>query len=306
MTAPPPAPLTAGGRAGSWRPPENVGYVVCDVDGTLVGPDALASPPVIEAVAAAVAAGIRVGYATGRMRDAVGPLHTQVNANGPHVLHNGAEVRVEGGTIAAWPLWPEAVDALLDLARSRDDTYVEIYTESGYLASAMDERARPHWGILGARPRGVISRAAELDGAAVLKATFAAFDPDTVPEVVAAIEELGLRAGAAGSPITPGLVYVNATHPDADKGLAVTFAAQHLGISLSEVVAIGDAANDLSMLAVAGTAIAMGQADPEVRAAAHLVVPAVEADGVAAALDTIRGWNDRQPPAAPTGGDDGS
>jgi len=54
------------------------------------------------------------------------------------------------------------------------------------------------------------------------------------------------------------------------------------------VAAIGDAGNDRSMLAVVGTAIAMGQAEPEIRAAAHLVTRSVDEDGVATALDALR------------------
>jgi hydroxymethylpyrimidine pyrophosphatase-like HAD family hydrolase len=56
-------------------------------------------------------------------------------------------------------------------------------------------------------------------------------------------------------------------------------------------VAVGDAANDLPLLAVAGTAIAMGQAAPEIIAASHLVAPGVDAYGAAVALDAAAaGW----------------
>jgi Cof subfamily protein (haloacid dehalogenase superfamily) len=292
----PPHPLPPdvlpGGRFGRWRP-QTPRYVVCDVDGTLVGPLARATDEVVAAVRRAQAAGLRVGLATGRMRGAVGPLVAQLGATGPHVFHNGAEVHDGVRTIATWTVPPAQVDTLLTLARDRDDAYVEIYTDDRYLASSWDERARAHWDILGREPDGVLARAADLAGAEVLKATFAVFDPAAVDEVVAAISATGLLAGPAGSPRTPHLHYVNATDPAADKGRALTAAAAHLGVTLAETVAIGDAPNDLSMLAVAGTAIAMGQADAEVRAAAHLVVPDVDTHGVAVALDAITSWSRR-------------
>jgi Cof subfamily protein (haloacid dehalogenase superfamily) len=292
----PPHPLPPdvlpGGRFDRWQP-AGPRYVVCDVDGTLVGPLANATDEVVGAVARAQTAGLRVGFATGRMRGAVGPLVAQLGATGPHVFHNGAEVHDGVRTIATWTVAPDQVDALLTLARDRADAYVEIYTDDRYLASSWDERARPHWDILGRVPDGVITRAADLAGDGVLKATFVVFDPATVDEVVAAVATTGLLAGPAGSPRTPHLHYVNATDPAADKGRALTAAAAHLGITLAETVAIGDAHNDLSMLAVAGTAIAMGQADAEVRAAAHLVVPDVDAHGVAVALDAITTWSRR-------------
>jgi Cof subfamily protein (haloacid dehalogenase superfamily) len=292
----PPLPLPPdvlpGGRFDRWRP-ATPRYVVCDVDGTLVGPLAQATDEVVGAVGRAQAAGLRVGLATGRMRGAVGPLLAQLGATGPHVFHNGAEVHDGVRTIATWTVAPAQVDTLLTLARDRDDAYVEIYTDDRYLASSWDERARAHWDILGRAPDGVLTHAADLAGAEVLKATFAVFDPAAVDEVVAAIGATGLLAGPAGSPRTPHLHYVNATDPAADKGQALTAAAAHLGITLAETVAIGDAENDLPMLAVAGTAIVMGQADAEVRAAAHLVVPDVDAHGVAVALDAITTWGRR-------------
>jgi Cof subfamily protein (haloacid dehalogenase superfamily) len=284
-----PAGIEPGPRFDDWAPTRPA-YVVCDVDGTLIGPDELATAGVVAAVGRAARAGIAVGYATGRMRDAVAALHDQLGTPGPHVLHNGAEVRAAGATVHRWPLQPDQVDGLLAIAHVRTDAYVEIYTESGFVASARDERAAAHWDLLGAGPRQVITRAADLRGEAVLKATFAVFDPDAVDELVEAVAALGLSPGPAGSPRTPDLTYVNATHPDADKGRAVLRAAAHVDVPMSAVVAIGDAANDVSMLERVGTAIAMGQADAATRAAAHLLAPEVAADGAAVALDAVIGW----------------
>jgi Cof subfamily protein (haloacid dehalogenase superfamily) len=284
-----PSGVLPGGRYRSWTP-KPTRYVVCDVDGTLVGPHHHASREVVDAVHRAQATGIRVGFATGRMRDAVASLQEQLGTAGPDIFHNGAEVRAGEVTVAEWTLTTEQVDRLLDVARERDDAYVEIYTESGFHVSRWDERARPHWSILGAEPTQVVSRAADLQGALVLKATFALFDHTAADELIHLIGAHGMLAGPAGSTLTPDLLYINATHPDADKGRAVIRAAEHLGADLSAVVVIGDAANDLSMLAVAGTAIAMGQAPEEIRDAAHLVVPHVDDHGVSVALDAILGW----------------
>jgi Cof subfamily protein (haloacid dehalogenase superfamily) len=289
-----PEGVQPGGRFAAWRPAAPA-YVVCDVDGTLVGPHPHATDEVVAAVARAQAAGIRVGLATGRMRGAVGELTAQLGARGPHLLHNGAEVRADGRTVAAWTIDAAGVDGLLAIARDRDDVYVEIYTDDGFVASALDERARPHWDLLGQEPRRVLGAAAELGDAPVLKATFAVFDPSAVPDLLDRIAALGLLGGHAGSPRTPGLTFVNATDPRADKGQALRAASAHAGLDLAVVVAVGDAHNDLAMFAVAGTAIAMGQADEDVRAAAHLVVPDVDAHGVAVALDAVVSWRVRSP-----------
>lgn len=287
MTFALPTGLLVGGRFADWAPsrPE---YLVADVDGTLVGPAATASDGVVAAVARARATGLTVGFATGRMRLAVVALHDQLGLPGPHVLHNGAEVRAAGATVAAWPLDDAGLDEVFRLSRELD-AYAEIYTADGYHVTAMDDRARPHWDLLGHDPLSVVSAVGDLGGQPVLKATFVLFGTDPGP-VVDGLTRAGLRAGPAGSPLTPGLTYVNATHPDAHKGNAVRRAAEHLGVTLSATVAVGDADNDLPMLEVAGTAIAMGQASDTVKAAAHLVVPQVDDDGVAHAIDACIAW----------------
>lgn len=271
------------------------GYLVADVDGTLVGATARASSGVAAAVARAEADGLTVGFATGRMRLAVEPLWAQLRLPGPHVLHNGAEIRAAGRTVACWPLSEPALVAVFATARQLD-AYAEIYTTDAYHVTAKDERAHPHWDLLGHDPASVVSGPEDLHGAAVLKATFGVFDPGRLAELVTGLEEVGVRAAVAGSPLTPGITYVNATDPLVDKGRAVRVAAEHLGVELAATVAVGDAPNDLPMFAVAGTAIAMGQATAEVKDAAHLVVPEVDADGMAHAIDACLAWRaGRQP-----------
>ena len=60
--------------------------------------------------------------------------------------------------------------------------------------------------------------------------------------------------------------------------------ARHFGLALSDTVAIGDGGNDISMLKHAGTGIAMGNASPEVKAAADYVTTTVDDGGIAQAL----------------------
>ncbi len=273
-----PAGLAPGGRFEEWRP-RPVRYVVCDVDGTLIGPDELSTPAVAAAIGRAQRAGIRVGFATGRMRDGVGGLQAQL---GP---------RADGTTVASWTLTPPQIDTLLDLAHEHDDLYLEVYGESGFHVSAWDERARPHWDLLRAEPLGVIRRAADLDGVPVPKATFAVFTGAALEWLEERLADVDAEVGSASSPRTPGLVFTNVNRPGATKGAAIAAAADHLAISTDEVAAIGDAGNDRSMLAVAGTAIAMGQAEPDIIAASHLVTRSVDDDGVAAALDALIAWS---------------
>ena len=58
----------------------------------------------------------------------------------------------------------------------------------------------------------------------------------------------------------------------------------HLEISLTEVMAVGDGTNDISLLSSAGLAIAMGSAPDELKAVADYVTFDVDNNGLAAAV----------------------
>jgi Cof subfamily protein (haloacid dehalogenase superfamily) len=289
-----PAGLLPGGRFGDWSP-RRPRYVVVDVDGTLVGVDGRATAVVEDAVATCRSAGLPVGLATGRMPRGCDAIAEQVGVSGPHVVHNGAEVRNAGGPVRRWPLARAQVDALLAVA-ARHDLYVELYVDDDYWVTDRRDAARPHWELLGVTPRGLVT---EIDRGRVLKATVLVFPGADEAGIAAALKAADLAPGPAHAPAFPGVLFLNVTASGADKGTALGAAARHLGCRLAEVVAVGDGLNDLSMLAVAGTAVAMGQAAPEVRAAAHLVVPDQDADGVAHALHAALSWRVTSSTATP-------
>ena len=101
-----------------------------------------------------------------------------------------------------------------------------------------------------------------------------------------ALARLGLHSARAYLPYN-GLWAVDFTHPHVNKGTAVARVVAGTGVDVGECVAIGDSHNDLPMLQAVGLAIVMEGAPPEVIAAADRVVPSVESDGLAQAIDDI-------------------
>ncbi len=75
--------------------------------------------------------------------------------------------------------------------------------------------------------------------------------------------------------------------PTADKGLALKELAEQLHIRKEQVMAIGDNGNDLGMLQVAGTAVAMGNAENEVKEIADIVTESNEKDGAAMVIEKL-------------------
>ncbi|OUN26198.1 Cof-type HAD-IIB family hydrolase [Pseudoflavonifractor sp. An85] len=59
---------------------------------------------------------------------------------------------------------------------------------------------------------------------------------------------------------------------------------EHYGLKTEETMAFGDGENDLTMMALVGTAVAMGDADDRVKQLAHYVTATVEDEGISQAL----------------------
>lgn len=69
-----------------------------------------------------------------------------------------------------------------------------------------------------------------------------------------------------------------------NKSVGLKDLMDYLHLSHDEVACIGDNYNDLEMMEIAGTAIAMGNAIPEVKAKADFITTASDQDGIANAL----------------------
>ena len=76
------------------------------------------------------------------------------------------------------------------------------------------------------------------------------------------------------------------TPPGVTKGSGLKTLADTLGLAMNQVMACGDSGNDLAMIQAAGYGIAMGNATPDVLAAARYVTDDNNHDGVAKAIET--------------------
>lgn len=68
--------------------------------------------------------------------------------------------------------------------------------------------------------------------------------------------------------------------PGVNKGSALQKIMNHLGITAEEVLATGDNPNDLEMIELAGTGLAVETAHPRVKEAANGIIPSYAEDGV--------------------------
>ena len=82
--------------------------------------------------------------------------------------------------------------------------------------------------------------------------------------------------------------YLEATPKGVNKADALKTACETLKIPAADIIAFGDAQNDIPMLKLAGTAVAMGNACDELKKIASFVTDTNDRDGIARALEKLQ------------------
>ncbi|MDO4467962.1 MAG: Cof-type HAD-IIB family hydrolase [Bacillota bacterium] len=106
------------------------------------------------------------------------------------------------------------------------------------------------------------------------------FDTESRERTRARLQEANLPIEVVDSEITS----LEASQKGIDKGEGLRRLCAHLGITLDELIVVGDADNDLQALKVAGLAVAMGNANDNVKQVSHVTVSDNDHDGVAQAI----------------------
>lgn len=266
------------------RPPFRL--LLVDVDGTLVGKDVYPTPRVAAAIAAARQSNVAVALSTGRATEACYHLLRQLELQGMHIFFNGAAIIdwPENDTIYLRSLPPEPARRLVHLAREYD-LFLEIYSHNYYFVERDDEITEHQRHKLAIEP--VITDLEKLCGRLkIVKAQLVAPD-EGAKEAARVVSEKMEGMCAMGLSIDPSnnWGFVNAIARNVSKGLAVRHLADYLGIQAEDIMAVGDSYNDIEVFREAGFSVALEPAPPELTEAADAIVPSVEHDGLAIAIE---------------------
>jgi Cof subfamily protein (haloacid dehalogenase superfamily) len=253
-----------------------------DLDGTLLNSDHQVSPANRRAAEAAVAAGFEIIIATARWYQLALDVARQLDLAGPAIACSGAEVRrLSDGAdlfdVRVPSAFADQIFSLCDEIRCivwapLDDTV--LFKLDGNPPSGVPPEIRHVAKLSGAAT--VAPRMILVQGTAAIK---------RVVDDLAGEWSDRVRFVESISSDTKSILTLTST--GADKGVALAVACKELDIHPSQVVAIGDAQNDVEMFRVAGTSFAMGQASDMVKAAATHVTGPNDEDGVAQAIDRV-------------------
>ena len=257
--------------------------IALDLDGTLMSHDLRISPRVRRAIRRAKDKGIIVSLASGRAIDPMLPYVVDLGASGPVIGYQGCEIVLpetrEVIYRATIPL-PEA-HALLEYAQSLDLDATVYVDDNIYL------REFRHPQEFYDRWFGLPCILVDDLVASVRQRPTKVIIIGEGPENDRLMPELERRFGSLFSIVRSHTFFVEGMPLGVSKGTALERVAADLGIPQEQTLAIGDAGNDIEMIAWAGLGVAMGNAMEEVKAVADYIAPSVEEDGAAVAIETF-------------------
>jgi len=259
--------------------------LVVDIDGTLVGSEREISPQNRKAIGEARRAGVGVALSTGRAVLACRSILDQLALDGHHIYFDGALVSNLGEEVYAEPLDRGVVREAIDFARSLDID-LELYSAAHYFVERETWSTDAHRHYFGIEPT-IVDFTGLWENERIIKGGLASVNPGQVAKAREFYTQFrdSLHFSWARSPAFPDVEFANVVAREVSKGRALEALVSHLGISLSQVMAVGDETNDISLLCRAGLAVAMGNAPDEVKEVADHITLDVDRNGLAAAVE---------------------
>ena len=265
------------------KPKTRPRLLAIDLDGTLIDRSLVIEEPVKGAIAAARRIGVEVVIVTGRMYRAAKPFARELDLHGPIVCYQGAAIYLLDGDkrIGHTPLAQPVATALVEKAK-RDGIHPQLYFDDELYVEAINKYTKIYTDVAQVEAIVVPSLIGELQRGRQSTKFVAVLEREDADAYTAEVKAfIGDRAYVTRS----NPEFVEAVDPSVSKGTALRFVAAYLGIPLEETMAIGDAWNDVPMLALAGFGVAMGSAPPEVTVEADAVVGDAAHYGVAEAIE---------------------
>jgi len=258
-----------------------IGFLLADVDGTLLTHDKVLTERARDAVHRLRRAGIRFAITSGRPPRGMAMLIEPLALDTPIAGFNGGQFVHPDLTIIEERRLPRDVAATaIDLIVAHK---LDVWVYGGNDWLVRDPKA-PHvdreaWTVK-FPPKVVGDFNDVLDK--VVKVVGVSDDLDRVERCEADAQKMfGAHATAARS--QP--YYLDVTHRDANKGFAMDYLARKLGVVQDETATIGDQPNDVLMFMRSGFSIAMGNAPDAVKRRASAVTDSCDEEGFAKAVE---------------------
>jgi len=241
--------------------------IVSDVDGTLFKSGNEIEEQTARLIEQYQQAGGIFTLATGRMKKAIEPFIEKLKIQVPVIVYNGAQVidPLNNQVILSCQLAPVFAAKALEIVNEFPVSPIVHVQQQPYVKEHNQD-------ILAHMNKdGIECMITDNLAEHILKSpTKMLIIGD--PKVLHEVEQALLKENLAGyQAVYSDKNYLELLPEGASKGSALRVLASNLGISLKEIVAVGDERNDISMLMVAGMGVAVANAADEVKGMADMV-----------------------------------
>lgn len=260
--------------------PPDIRLVAIDLDGTLLNDSRQVSDRTVEALCGLPGRGVRVVIASARPPRSVRHIYRSLSLDTWQINYNGALIwdEPERRVVFHQPMAPDVVRRIIDHARSQfPEVLVSIEAADRWLTDRLDPHHTTETGRLFGPDR--IASVAEMCAEPVTKLLLMGRE-----EMISRLAPILAEAHPDANVIRSDPDLIQIADRSVDKAAGLRRVAAHYDVPLAQVMALGDAINDIPMLQCAGVAVAMDNARPEVKRIAHWVAPSNNDHGVHAAL----------------------
>jgi len=278
--------------------PKNLLYI-SDLDGTLLSSSGSISTESIQRLNRLIDLGLKFTIATARSYDSAHPILKELNLKIPAILFNGVyltEFKSGQNVYLADFITQDVVQEMLELVKPHElHPFVYSYFSNGekhrvyyrttnnpgadaYLASLDGDKRLHKVDNFSFAEEEKISGLLLIDKKRALKKTYQELK-QKFPEDISLYfaEDVSKK----------GYYWLQVYHRESNKAHMIKTLARKLKLPLRNIVVFGDYMNDLGMFKIAGRAIAVSNAIPEVKQAAHEIIGSNDNDSVIAYLESL-------------------
>ncbi|MFV8371311.1 Cof-type HAD-IIB family hydrolase [Flavobacterium sp. LB2P6] len=251
--------------------------LVLDMDDTLLTDDHIISDENKAMLFKAQELGVYVILASGRPTPAMTAYAKELQLDNSYMIsYNGAVITdlKEDKVIFEQTLTQEQIHELYDYSL-KSKTHIITYVDGKIVSETDSEYIEIEKNITGLKHNKVLSFKEEVQSSAVKCILLE--EPSYLKEV-----EKDLKATMPHLSVSMSKpFFLEVAQNGIDKGASIKFLAEKLNIHQSEIIAVGNAGNDLTMIEYAGLGVWVDNVDPELRDKGDVIVASNNDHGVA-------------------------
>ncbi|UHA72094.1 Cof-type HAD-IIB family hydrolase [Paenibacillus sp. 481] len=256
--------------------------IAIDIDDTLITDDKIVTEGTKHALEQAIAQGVTVTLATGRMYASAHKIALQTGLNVPLITYQGSLIKnvLDGHVLYECAVPHDAALRLLQYCKEHN-IHLQLYINDHLFAHEENQKLIDYCTLNNNIPYTIEP---DLDRLLASPSTKMLMidEPETLDRIAPELRAL-LGPDVHITKSKPNFLEV--THRDGTKGNALRFLADHFGCKLEETIGIGDSWNDHELIETAGLGVAMENAVDSLKAIADYITLSNNDEGVRHAIE---------------------